>query len=248
MRQVWLDEDHCTLDGVKFQVARDAFNTRKTSADCVWVLKGKSFFERYDTYFSGLAPAAVLELGIFEGGSALLLADKWPAAKIVGIDIRVPNPSVVEHARRMGFADRISLHYETSQGDANAVRKIVTAEFPDGIDIVIDDASHFYALTKSSFNTLFPRLKPGGLYVVEDWAWAHWRQAQDKPEWKDRPALSNLLFEITMACATSSHLISDVYVNGKFFGVKKSSAGPRLDDHFDLDKHYALRGKTLNKI
>ena len=35
---------------------------------------------------------------------------------------------------------------------------------------MIDDASHLYNETSASFNVLFPRLRPGGLYVIEDWS------------------------------------------------------------------------------
>ena len=37
------------------------------------------------------------------------------------------------------------------------------------LDLVIDDASHLYGPTMASFEVLFPRLRPGGLYVIEDW-------------------------------------------------------------------------------
>jgi hypothetical protein len=41
---------------------------------------------------------------------------------------------------------------------------------PDGFDIIVDDASHIGEFTKQSFWYLFDNhLKPGGLYVIEDW-------------------------------------------------------------------------------
>jgi predicted methyltransferase len=35
------------------------------------------------------------------------------------------------------------------------------------LDLVVDDTSHL-GPTRASFNTLFPRLRPGGVYVIED--------------------------------------------------------------------------------
>lgn len=37
-----------------------------------------------------------------------------------------------------------------------------------GFDIVIDDASHDPSKTDASYHMLWPYVKPGGLYVVED--------------------------------------------------------------------------------
>jgi len=44
----------------------------------------------------------------------------------------------------------------------------------DSVDLVIDDASHFLFETRESFRFLFPRLRPGGIYIIADWGWAHW--------------------------------------------------------------------------
>jgi hypothetical protein len=45
-----------------------------------------------------------------------------------------------------------------------------TDEFgQDPLDLVIDDASHLYGPSLATFETLFPALREGGLYVLEDW-------------------------------------------------------------------------------
>jgi len=44
-------------------------------------------------------------------------------------------------------------------------------------DIVIDDASHIQENTIKSFQILFPLLKPGGLYCIEDTVTSYW------PDW-----------------------------------------------------------------
>lgn len=41
-------------------------------------------------------------------------------------------------------------------------------------DIIVDDASHINPLTIESFEILWPRLKPGGIYVVEDTETSYW--------------------------------------------------------------------------
>src|SRR4029077_11377083 len=47
--------------------------------------------------------------------------------------------------------------------------EIVHDCFNGSIDVVIDDASHLYGPTRRSFEILFPLLKPGGAYIIEDW-------------------------------------------------------------------------------
>jgi hypothetical protein len=46
-----------------------------------------------------------------------------------------------------------------------------------GIDIVIDDGSHHMADVRASFEHLFPKMKIGGLYLIEDLHTSFWRSA-----------------------------------------------------------------------
>jgi len=41
-------------------------------------------------------------------------------------------------------------------------------EFDVEFDVVIDDASHIYANTVNTFEALFPVVKSGGMYLIED--------------------------------------------------------------------------------
>jgi hypothetical protein len=55
-----------------------------------------------------------------------------------------------------------------------------TETAPDGFDIIIDDCSHIGEFTALSFWHLFDRhLKPGGLYVIEDWGAGYMRGTPD---------------------------------------------------------------------
>jgi hypothetical protein len=60
--------------------------------------------------------------------------------------------------------------YDVSQDDVDAICRSfieMTGEKP-GFDLSIDDASHGYELSLQSFNRLFPLLRPGGIYALED--------------------------------------------------------------------------------
>ena len=72
------------------------------------------------------------------------------------------------------------------------------------LDLVIDDASHLYEPTKASFETLFPMLRPGGIYIIEDWGWAHCKEFQspDHPYFGGKLALTTLIFELVEATAS----------------------------------------------
>lgn len=43
-------------------------------------------------------------------------------------------------------------------------------------DIIIDDGSHINALTIASFDILFPWVKSGGIYIVEDAHTSYWKE------------------------------------------------------------------------
>lgn len=43
-----------------------------------------------------------------------------------------------------------------------------------GVDIILDDGSHFSKHIRSSLNTLFPLLEEGGVYVIEDLHATYW--------------------------------------------------------------------------
>lgn len=68
--------------------------------------------------------------------------------------------------------DRIRI-YQGSQDDPNILHKI-HKEHGD-FDIIIDDGSHLCQHVIASFKILFPLLKIGGMYVVEDLETSYWK-------------------------------------------------------------------------
>lgn len=113
----------------------------------------------------------LLEIGILQGGSLLLWQDYFLKGKITGVDLKLPD----------GFPpqERIQM-FTGSQDDTRFLTEVAIKSAPEGFDIIIDDASHVGSLTKTTFWHLFDNhLKPGGMYVIEDWGTGYW------DEWLD---------------------------------------------------------------
>lgn len=134
------------------------------------VHKWDHYLNIYENWFSKYQNSNFLmfEIGVMDGGSL----DMWrqffgPQAVLVGIDIdpacaeRVSSPNIV----RIG-----------SQDDPQFLQSLVE-EFGRP-DVVLDDGSHIGRHQSAAFDALFPLLKDGGLYAIEDTHTSYW------PDWE----------------------------------------------------------------
>lgn len=128
--------------------------------------KWTHYFPHYERHFGPYrgAPVRMLEIGVFQGGSLELWRKYFgPDAVIYGIDVdpvcadRVSPPNQV----RIG-----------SQEDPDFLRAVV-AEM-GGLDIVLDDGSHIGRHQRAGFASLFPALRKGGVYAIEDLHTSYW--------------------------------------------------------------------------
>jgi SAM-dependent methyltransferase len=135
--------------------------------------KSSTYIARYQREFAHLLdkPIKLLELGVQRGGSMYLWRDLLPKATIVGLDLN--EISIEDDSGRIHV-------YRGYQQDPEVLDRLAAERAPDGFDVIIDDASHLGRYTAESFWHLFPRhLKPGGIYVIEDWGCGYW------PAWSD---------------------------------------------------------------
>ena len=133
----------------------------------VVVHKWHHYLPIYDRYFKPLKnrPLRMLEIGVSEGGSLTMWRKYFgPEAVLFGIDI---NPNCAKHNGKDAQV-RIG-----SQDDPDFLRAVI-AEM-GGVDLILDDGSHFSKHMNASLNILFPLLSDGGLYVVEDMHTSYWR-------------------------------------------------------------------------
>jgi hypothetical protein len=144
-------------------------------------------FKFFDAAFARFRDRAIalLELGVRRGGSLRLWRDYFPRATVAGLDCEeVPD---IE-------GERVRV-YRGRQEDTALLSRIAAECAPAGFDVIIDDASHEAAPTRASFEHLFRRhLKPGGVYVIEDWGTGYFRDWPDGHAYVEgRPHLDGMV-------------------------------------------------------
>lgn len=214
------------IDGVAFQSSLYAPST----ADVLSICKNPAHVERYRDIVAPMEQPRIVELGIHRGGSVAMLALMADPAKLVAFDIlpdRVDPLDAFVSSR--GLEDRVRPFYGVDQTDVDRLAAIVDHEMGgQPLDLVIDDASHTYEATRLSFECLFPRLRPGGIYLVEDWAWHHIvaatlaAQGRDiKPNGPADHPLSRMAVELVLALSLPNDVVSEVTVNENWIMVRR---------------------------
>ncbi len=213
--------------------------------------KIKGLVDAYEAFFRThpLQPRNVLELGMWDGGSLAFWSEIFSPERLVGVDIEQREDSTYfrRYLEERGLRSRISTYWNTDQADGAALRTIVSRELDGPLDLVFDDASHLYGPTRASFEALFPLLKPGGLYIIEDWAWRHWEAFSPPREWSNHEPPTRLAFELTEAVGTGRGLLQSLSVHQGFLVIERGPlphSGPlRLDDL--IFRHEASLAKRI---
>jgi SAM-dependent methyltransferase len=235
----WLDDHHLRIGDTRFDLFF-AQRSQDNSPDAFPLEKTRAMVEFYLERFGALPVGAMFEIGIRFGASIALFHRLLKPKKLVAIDIVKDAPPALEnHIRANGAEATLRPHFGIDQGDVAAVRRVVVEEIGNGsLDLVIDDGCHWLAESRTAFNTLFPRVRPGGAYVLEDWGWAHWPGIwQDHGGlWADRPSLTQLLLELVMTAASRPDVVASMEVRPDLALVWRGTA--QLDAGFDISRFY----------
>jgi hypothetical protein len=124
------------------------------------------YFDIYERHFERFRGTSVtmLEIGVAGGGSLPMWRDYLgPSSKVIGLDI---NPACKVHE---GPGIEV---FTGSQDDTQVLSALVDAH--PSIDVVLDDGSHQMGHMLASFQFLYPRISPTGVYVVEDTHTCYW--------------------------------------------------------------------------
>ncbi|HEX9425472.1 MAG TPA: CmcI family methyltransferase [Pyrinomonadaceae bacterium] len=199
-----------------------------STSEAFTIVKSEPYLRVYEDLASGFSPSSILELGVCQGGSYVFLDKLFNPRRMSAVEIR--SQPVAPLLQYLSRTENRFVHFATSQRDGEMLKQIVLRELADELDLVVDDASHSYEETKTSFEFLFPLLRPGGIYVIEDWSWAHHPNYQSpEARFSKRHALSNLLFEQIMLLGSTS-VISEIRVWRFLYLIHKAKSAVRRTD------------------
>jgi hypothetical protein len=129
----------------------------------------KGFTLRYDELFSPkrLDKINFLELGVFTGRSIAMWSDYFPNGTIYGVDINLEIYKKFElELKNLGAFSHKNIKLIEIDNKSNKFIAMVE-KFPM-FDFIVDDADHKSKSQFDNFVLLFPKLKSGGIYVIED--------------------------------------------------------------------------------
>lgn len=247
----WISPSEFKLDGLLFTCDFISHLNRATDEQSIIIAKTRGLIDLLYKHLSVVKPQTMLEIGIAQAGSSFLYTSLFNLSKYVGIDMSPADAKVLAMLKEKYGPDRVKLYYQTLQTDKARIAQICNDEFGGLCDVVIDDGSHQYELSVQTVEVALPHLRPGGLYIIEDWGWAHWPGAkwQDKKKGYNvgKPALSNLVFELIMLCASRPDIISYGVIEKVFAIFQRGSS--ELDwQTFKLKESYLTQGRRFRTL
>ncbi|MDZ7926157.1 MAG: class I SAM-dependent methyltransferase [Agrobacterium sp.] len=238
----WLDKATFAVGGHKITMDYEYGGSKRKSAQSDFtMMKSRSFLTQYLQH-EGEDFKRILELGVYQGGSFVFLDQVFNPDRISAVELSaVPIPALDAYVEKS--KGRATVHYGTSQDDVQRLGEIIDQDFGGQLDLVVDDASHFYDQTRASFKLAFPRLRPGGLYIIEDWSWSFFEdyQGPDHP-WAEHHSLANLAIDLMEEMALGK-AIEDVTVSRHMIKVRRSKKNAS-----EIFKTTARRGRDYQLI
>lgn len=116
-----------------------------------------SYWEIYENAFDLRRHSVkrVIEIGVKHGASLRVWSEYFTNAEIIGVDID----------KRCKYSnDRVKVINMDASNVGKMFKRFKGSEF----DVIIDDASHRLGQQLATFTALWPCLKVGGCYVIED--------------------------------------------------------------------------------
>lgn len=189
--------------------------TDKGPNDHMYTSKYSLYLEQYrDIEFN------LLEIGVYNGSSIKMWKEYFPKANIVALDI---DPRCKQYEE-----DRIDIHI----GDQTDVKFLQDVFNKYGhFEVILDDGGHSWKQQIISFETLFPLLTLGGVYLIEDMHTSYRPQSI----WDDYYITGITYFK---------NLVDSVNLNGKSFCGYKEINGQSLD-YFERNVDYIHFYKSM---
>lgn len=217
------------------------------------VRKSSALACRYLDLAAEFTGGRIVELGIDQGASTCFLLELLRPLELVAVDINQECPEpLARFLADHGHAERAMLGWGVDQTDGATIRNLVGRQFPSAPpDLIIDDASHLIDQTLASFQELFGLLRPGGLYLIEDWSWhekfeiglaaavaddesgAFARDLAERAANQAPPRpMSRLAAVLALAAAFSPEIVAEVTIRQDWLEVRRGTGA--IPPGFDL--------------
>lgn len=243
----WASDSEFSIEGVEFFATVDAsqYHSRKSDGGRFLIVKDRSMIEQELSICGPETRRNVVDIGIWQGGSVAMLDLVFKPNKLVALEYAKRDlPMLDSYIRAHGRRQNVSVNNGVDQGNSKLVRSIMEKEFRDEpLDLVVDDASHLYENTTRSFNVLFPRLRKGGLFIIEDWRWSTRVSHCESEYFKGKVGLANLVVQYMILCAVRPDVVANVMVCPGMTVVTRGEGVLAAD--FDIAGHALNRGQPV---
>lgn len=130
-------------------------------------------YEKYLEKYLHVENINILEIGILGGSSLKMWRSYFPKAKVLGADIQPHGLNIRGETVNSSFfeSDSNSKFYLCDQSKEDDLRQMcedIVKDTGKGIDIFIDDGSHFQPDMMLTLGVVFPYLSEEGVFILED--------------------------------------------------------------------------------
>jgi predicted O-methyltransferase YrrM len=239
----WINKTRIDVKGTRFGVAK----LGAPQSNILKILKEPFQIDCYAELASDMGPGSnIVELGIRTGASTAFLSVLFEPRLLSSFEIAErASDNFDNFIASHPDASRIRTHFDCDQGDATKLTRFLDEDFGQKpLDLVIDDASHLLGPTTASFNVLFPRLRPGGIFVIEDWSWEHYTEGKTDALNEMLTGFANLILVASLVSAHRPDIISKVILIRGIAIIYRGAS--QLDpEGFEIDALIGERGRQL---
>ena len=124
------------------------------------------YTEFYEQHFAKLQcdPKIIIEFGVFHGASIRWLLERFPGARIFGLDILPPQHDWPVHSR--------VTYSQVDQGDRPAIARALS-QIEGEADLMIEDGSHIPQHQAACLTLGLEKVSSGGIFISEDISTSH---------------------------------------------------------------------------
>lgn len=218
----WIDEMSLRCGDITLQLM-PGLACQPSSDEFISLFKDPDFVGNYVDCLRGHTIRNMVEVGVKHGGSAIFFWHLLELRNLSCVELSPGAPQLSSYIARHNLNKALHTHFGVNQADKKKLRDIVAQDLSgEAIDLVVDDASHIYTPSLATFETLFPLIRPGGLYILEDWR-ASLLAVQRLKGAESEPRLDSLVHEILEFSTINPNIIPSIQCNKNFVVIERGA-------------------------